>query len=96
MDASAPNNIVPFPTTQSSGSARATQAQQTRQTQNTATQPPAALASVAASAAPQQSQPPDVAALEREVRADPVIQELIRMGGTELAEVRPLDDSEHS
>jgi len=39
---------------------------------------------------------PDVAALEREVRADPVIQELMRIGGTELAEVRPLDESESS
>jgi DNA polymerase III subunit gamma/tau len=93
LDASAPNNIVPFPTTQSSGSSRATPA---RQAHNASPQPPAAKASVAASAAPQQSQPPDAAALEREVRADPVIQELMRMGGTELAEVRPLDDGERS
>jgi hypothetical protein len=44
----------------------------------------------------QEAHLPDVAALEREVRADPVIQELIRIGGTELVEVRPLGDDERS
>ena len=40
------------------------------------------------------AQTPNLDALEREVRADPVIQELMRMGGTELTEVRPLTDDE--
>ena len=43
------------------------------------------------------SEPPattDIDALEREVRADPVIQELMRTSGADLTEVRPLEDDE--
>ena len=36
----------------------------------------------------------DMDALEREVRADPVIQELMRTSGADLTEVRPLEDDE--
>jgi len=92
-DASAPNNIVPFPTAQAAGSPRPTPTTQTRQTKGTAAQPP--ITSPSADVATSEGKHlPDVAALEREVRADPVIQELIRIGGTELAEVRALDDGD--
>ena len=53
---------------------------------------PAGLAGIAPGAA----STADNAALEREVRADPVIQELMRMGATELTDVRPLTDDERS
>jgi cytoskeletal protein RodZ len=92
-DASAPNNIVPFPTAQAAGSPRPTPATQTRQTKGAAAQSP--ITSPSADVATSEGKHlPDVAALEREVRADPVIQELIRIGGTELAEVRSLDDGD--
>lgn len=88
-DASAPNNIVPFPTPQTTAAAHLTRSRDT--------QPPAVnLSATAPMPAQQPNQPQDVDALEREVRTDPVIQELMRMGGTELAEVRPLDDDERS
>ncbi|HET8908775.1 MAG TPA: DNA polymerase III subunit gamma/tau [Ktedonobacterales bacterium] len=88
-DASAPNNIVPFPTPQTTAAAHLTRSRDT--------QPPAVnLSATAPMPAQQPNQPQDVNALEREVRTDPVIQELMRMGGTELAEVRPLDDDERS
>ncbi|HKW22248.1 MAG TPA: DNA polymerase III subunit gamma/tau [Ktedonobacterales bacterium] len=94
-DASAPNNIVPFPTTQAAGSSRPTQTHTTR-TNGADAQPPITTnpSSSADAATSAGKHLPDVAALEREVRDDPVIQELIRMGGTELAEVRPLDDGD--
>ena len=60
------------------------------------TRPPANALPDAMPATTPESHPADVAALEREVRADPVIQELIRLGGTELAEVRALRDDERS
>ena len=96
-DASAPNNIVPFPTAQAAGSSRPTQTHtsHTTQTKRAADQPPISPSFPPADAATSAGKhQPDVAALEREVRDDPVIQELIRMGGTELAEVRPLDDGD--
>ena len=94
-EASAPNNIVPFPTAQAAGSSRATPATQTTQTKGAAARPPSASIPPSADAASSEGKHlPDVAAIEREVRADPVIQELIRMGGTELAEVRALDDGD--
>lgn len=96
-DASAPNNIVPFPTAQAAGSSRPMQTHttQTRQTKGANAQPPITTPSPPADAATSAGKHlPDVAALEREVRDDPVIQELIRMGGTELAEVRALDDGD--
>jgi hypothetical protein len=89
-DASVPNNIVPFPGMRSAG---APQAPQTAHTREAVAQPPAAAVS---GGSQQEAHLPDVAALEREVRADPVIQELIRIGGTELVEVRPLGDDERS
>ena len=96
-DASVPDNIVPFPGTRSAG---APQAPQTAHAREVAAQPPAAAVSGAVPGGSQQEvRQPDVAdvtALEREVRADPVIQELIRIGGTELVEVRPLGDDERS
>jgi DNA polymerase-3 subunit gamma/tau len=97
-DASTPNNIVPFPTAQADGSSRPTRTHtsHTTQTKGAAAQPPITTTpSPPADAATSAGKHlPDVAALEREVRDDPVIQELIRMGGTELAEVRPLDDGD--
>jgi DNA polymerase-3 subunit gamma/tau len=94
-DASAPNNIVPFPTAQAAGPSRPTQTH-TTQTKGAATRPPITTAPPppADAATSVGKHLPDVAALEREVREDPVIQELIRLGGTELAEVRPLDDGD--
>jgi hypothetical protein len=89
-DASVPNNIVPFPGMRSAG---APQAPQTAHTREAVAQSPAAAVS---GGSQQEAHLPDVAALEREVRADPVIQELIRIGGTELVEVRPLGDDERS
>jgi DNA polymerase III subunit gamma/tau len=97
-DDSAPNNIVQFPKAQSASAPMAQIAPQTT---------PTARASEAAAptpATPPQRQPErqaerqadDLTALEREVRADPVVQELMRLGGTELTEVRPLEDDEHS
>ncbi|HEU5348657.1 MAG TPA: hypothetical protein VFU63_08600, partial [Ktedonobacterales bacterium] len=85
-----PSNIVPFPTAQSAGAPGATRAR------DIADAPPAAHVADAPRAASPESQPPDLNALEYEVRADPVIQELLRIGGTELAEVRPLGDDERS
>jgi DNA polymerase-3 subunit gamma/tau len=94
-DGSAPNNIVPFPTTQAAGPSRPTQTTRPTHTRGAAAQPPIIPSSPPADAATSTGKHlPDVAALEREVRADPVIQELIRMGGTELAEVRALDDGD--
>jgi len=94
-DASAPNNIVPFPTAQAAGPSRPTRATQPTRTKGAADQPPSASIPQAADVATSEGKHlPDVAALEREVRADPVIQELLRMRGTELAEVRPLDDGD--
>jgi hypothetical protein len=91
-EASTPNNIVPFPTAQAAGPSRPTQ---TTRAKGAADQPPLSPSSPPADAATSAGKHlPDVAALEREVRDDPVIQELIRMGGTELAEVRPLDDGD--
>lgn len=94
-DRSAPNNIVPFPTAQAAESSRPAQTTQTTRTKGAAAQPPITTPSPPADAATSAGKRlPDVVALEQEVRADPVIQELIRMGGTELAEVRPLDDGD--
>jgi DNA polymerase-3 subunit gamma/tau len=94
-DASAPNNIVPFPTSQAAGPSRPTHTTHTTQAKGVAAQPPSASIPPSADAATSEGKHlPDVDALEREVRADPVIQELIRMGGTELAEVRALDDGD--
>ncbi|HEU4782846.1 MAG TPA: DNA polymerase III subunit gamma/tau [Ktedonobacterales bacterium] len=91
-DTLTPNNIVPFPTAQAAGSSRPTE---TTRTKGAAARPPMTSPSPPADAATSAGKHlPDVAALEREVRADPVIQELIRIGGTELAEVRPLDDGD--
>jgi DNA polymerase III subunit gamma/tau len=73
---SAPNNIVPFPTPQSSQS------------------PQPAMRQTSAPPAEKENRPRNAADLEREVRADPVIQELMRISGTELTEVRPLEDDE--
>jgi hypothetical protein len=95
-DASVPDNIVPFPGARSAG---APQAPQPAHAHEAAAQPPAAAMSGTVSGGSQEARQPDVAdvaALEREVRADPVIQELMRIGGTELVEVRPLDDDERS
>ncbi len=95
-DGSAPNNIVPFPTVQAAGSSRPSHMSHTTQktqTKGAATQPP--ITPPPADAATSEGMHlPDIAALEREVRADPVIQELMRMGGTELAEVRALHDGD--
>src|SRR6185312_16727675 len=96
--ASTPNNIVPFPGTRPAGAPQASPPVQPAHAREAAAQPPAAAMSGGVSGGSQQEahlpDVADVAALEREVRADPVIQELMRMGGTELAEVRPLDDDE--
>lgn len=88
-----PNNIVPFPTVQAAGAA--TPPPPMSHTQD---MPLPAAASMPAPTSPSQSpsQVSDLAALEREVRDDPVIKELMRQAGTELAEVRPLDDDERS
>ncbi len=102
-DTSAPSNIVPFPTTQSggatggaTGTSSKAQPPQPTQPMRLREAPAAALPDAMLADAPDLSgsYPADVAALEREVRADPVIQELIRIGGTELAEVRALRDDE--
>ena len=86
---SAPNNIVPFPTLPAVESAPPVR----EAAEAPATQvAPAGLAGTAPGAA----STADNAALEREVRADPVIQELMRMGATELTDVRPLTDDERS
>ncbi|HEX8730301.1 MAG TPA: hypothetical protein VF739_16855, partial [Ktedonobacterales bacterium] len=86
---STPNNIVPFPTLPAVESASPI-----REAAEAPATPvaPAGLAGPAPSVA----STADNAALEREVRADPVIQELMRMGATELTDVRPLTDDERS
>jgi DNA polymerase-3 subunit gamma/tau len=90
-DDSAPNNIVPFPTPLSAAATPATRAR------DAAPQSPAQpFQPDAVALAPQPNQQPDVTTIEREVRADPVIQELMRIGGAELADVRALDDDERS
>lgn len=92
-DSSAPNNIVPFPSPASTASHPAPRLRETSAPPPVMSQPSTPSATPAAS---QEERPPDLAALEREVRADPVIQELMRVGGTELAEVRPLGEDERS
>ena len=86
---SAPNNIVPFPTLPAVESASPVRE---------AAEAPATPVAPAgfAGPAPSVASTADNAALEREVRADPVIQELMRMGATELTDVRPLTDDERS